>query len=348
MPWNVISSISPAELAAAAFTLPLFSLFLALLIFIGVRLILRVRGRDDRSVPRAGTGTSPVAVRYVLERRVLGVGAIALIAVFAIENVVDGYLLNLADVVAWWKYTTPLFAAFLCLTVALGLILFRGVVVPERPVVQLARRTWMSFGPRAGLIGAGVALVALFATTIAAGVASSADDRGRYIYLDIPVPNVPIDALRPWFYGWAYGVPVILCLAALIVVTWVTLRSNALRPFLRPETASAEQNARMEIAAGAVHIATAGMLLALGGAFRFISRSGTISHLTIEGQGQSHSYQTIWRYADLAVAAGWLAPVMETIAFLLLLIVANRLLRSRARTQPKAPTAHHSTPEPVR
>lgn len=343
---SAISSISPATLVAAAFSLPLFSFFLALLIFFGLRFARRLRGRGGRPKPRAGTHSA--AARYVPERRALGIGAIAVIIVFATENVVRGYMLNLVDVVSWWQYATPVFAAFLCIAVVLGLIVFRGTIHPEQPVVSTVRRTWMSFGPRAGIIGGCAALVALLATTVAAGMASSPDDRGRYIYLEIPVPNTAVDPLRPWFYGWAYGIPIIICLAALIATAWAMLRNNAIRPFLRPEAVAAERGARVEIASSAVCIATAGMLLALGGAFRFISRSGTISSLTITGDGRSDSYQTIWRYADLAVAAGWLAPALEIVAFLLLLFVASRLFHVQARAQQDDRTARSSTPEPVR
>jgi len=348
MSWSIISSISPAELAAAAFTLPLFSLVLASLIFAGTLFVRRLRSRRGRSIPRTPAGRPSTAMRYVLERRALGVGAIAMIVVFAIENVVRGYMLNLVDVVEWWQYATPVFAAFLCLAFVLGLIVFRGTIQPEQPVAPTARRTWTSFSPRAGLIGAGAALVALLATTIAAGMASSADDRGRYIYLELPVPNVPMDALRPWFYGWAYGVPVIVCLAALIAVTWATLRRNAARPFLRPETVGSEQSARVEIASGAVRIATAGMLLALGGAFRFIGRYGSISYVTTEVDGRRESYEMTWRYAEFAAAAGWLAPALEITAFVLLLVVASRLFHVRALRQPNGRIERSPQPETVR
>ncbi|WDH77403.1 hypothetical protein PTQ19_07535 [Microbacterium esteraromaticum] len=282
------------------------------------------------------------------EHRALSIGAIAVIVVFAIENVVRGYVLNLADIVEWWQYATPVFAAFLCLAVVLGLIVFRGTTPPERPVVPATRRTWMSFGPRAGLVGAGVALLALLATTIAAGLASSADERGRFIYLEIPVPNEQIDAIRPWFYGWAYGVPVIICLAALIAVAWATLQSNATRPFLRPETVGAEQTARVEVASGAVWIATAGMLLALAGAWRFIARAGSLSQLTVQGEGRSDSYEAVWRYAEFAVAAGWLAPVLEITAFALLIFVASRLRRTRALSRSVELTDRTLAPQDVR
>ena len=160
-----------------------------------------------------------------------------------------GYLLNLfdlsmSDVVSWWRYATPVFSAFLGISVVLGLIVTRGTTPPEAPVLPAARRTWLSFSPRRGIIGASIALLVLVATTIAAGLASSPDGQGRYIWLAIPVPNeVAIDPIRPWFYGWAYGVPVLICVAVLTAVTWAVLHTNAARPYIRPETVTAERDA---------------------------------------------------------------------------------------------------------
>lgn len=132
---------------------------------------------------------------------------------------------------------------------------------------------------------------------------------------------MPIDALRPWFYGWAYGVPGIIL----------------------------EQTARVEIASSAVRIATAGMLLALAGAFRFIGRSGSISSVTTEINGHDESYDMTWRYAEFAAAASWLAPALEITALLLLLLVARRMLiPAQALKQPNRSLEHSSDPETVR
>lgn len=351
MSQSSVASISLADLPGAAFTLPLFSLIVASLIGAGVALVAaRPRGESSRAVPQPEGAARSVESRYLPEHRALGVGAIAVIVAFAVENVVRGYLLNLSNIVEWWQYATPVFAAFLCLTVVLGLIVFRGTTLPEQPVVSAARRTWSSFGPRVGMIGAGIALMVLLATTIAAGLASSADERGRYIYLEIPIANEPmVDPLRPWFYGWSFGLPVIVCLAALTAVTWAVLRSNAVRSFLRPETVGAERAARAEIAAGAVRIATAGMLLALAGAWRFIARSGSGSLLIeTDAEGRRSSYETTWQYAEFAIAAGWLAPALEVVAFVLLLLVASRLRRVRSVDQSHDHTEQAADPETVR
>lgn len=393
MSQHILALPSPIDLAAAAFSLPLFSLVLAALIVAGTLLVPRLRNRPggaaattatatastrpsasasatatptasasatatataspSPSPPAAPTSTArptlpPATARYRPEHRALGIGAIAVVLVFAAENIVRGYLLNLSDIVEWWQYATPVFVAVLCLAVTLALIVLRGTNQPEQPVVPTARRTWLSFSPRAGLIGAVAAFIALLGTTIAAGLASSSDDRGRFIYLEIPVPNTEIEPLRPWFYGWDFGVPVLLCLAALALVTWATLRRNAMRPYLRPETLTAERQARVQIASGTVAIATAAMLLALGGAFRFIGRYGAMSQLTVGNDGTT--YDLAWQYAEFAAVARSLAPALEITGFALLLLVAIRLLRRPAperqdqRTPPSPrPSAQHET-----
>lgn len=326
-------------LIAIALSLPLSSLMIAAaLVAVGIPLVRRT-GRTGRRGDWAAERS--VARRHLPERRALGIGAVAVTTVYIVEYLVRGHMLNLADVVEWWQYATPVFAATLSLSLPAAMIVTRGTTPPEQAVLSGTRRTWTSFVPRAGLVGAVLSLGALIVTTLGAGAASSADERGRFVHLELRVPNTTIDPVRPWFYGWDYGVPVLICLAALVAVTWAALRWNAIRPFLRPETVDAERNARDEIAAGILGIAAAGTLLALGGAWRLIARGGSIRHLGIEGDG---AYELTWRYAEFALVAGWLAPAVEIIAFVLLLLVAARMRRMAARApepepEPQTPVA---------
>jgi len=320
-------SIGPADLVGAAFSTPLFSLVVALVVA-GLVLALSGSERSDRAVARNTVARS----RYAPESRTLGAVAIATVVIFVGENILRGYILNVADVVSWWRFALPLILSALGLIVLLGLIVTRGTTPPEIPVANGARRSWTTFGPGLGIGAACASLAALLATTIPAGLASSPDDRGRYIWLVIPVPNeATIDPIRQWFYGWAYGVPVLACLAVLVPATWAVLHYNASRPYLRPETVIDERGARREIAAGTVRVALAGMLIALAGAWRFIAQAGTGSQLIINGENGGAPYDVTWRYAELAVAGGWLAPVLEIIAFTVLLIVAARGLRRSTR-----------------
>lgn len=344
---NVISSLGPFDLIAAAFTVPLFSLVIAAIIVAGALVAARMRAHAGAATP-SGAAATPVLARYRPERRALGIGAIIVIVSFTVEAIVRGYLLRLVDIVEWWQYATPVFAASLCLTVVLVLVTFRGTTPPEQPAFPTSRRTWLSFGPRRGLVGAGATLLALVATTVAAGMASSSDERGRFIYLELPIPNTDLDALRPWFYGWAFGMPVLVCVAVLFLVSWGTLRRNAARPYLRLSTITAERRERVDVASCTVGIATAAMLLSLGGAFRFIGRYGSTSRVTISSEGQDATYDMTWQYAEFAAAADWLAPALEITAFALLLFVAQRMLGRRARARQVEPLNLGADPAPVR
>lgn len=324
MSQNTIIRFGPADVLDAALSLPFTSFVLAVLVVGGTLITTGMRNRRPAR-PSADVARS-VRARFLPERRALSLAAVAVIVVFGAENVIRGYLVNLPGVIAWWRYATPVFVAFLGITVVLGMILLRGTTPPESPVLPAARRTWLSFGPRAGLAGAGIALLAELATTIAAGLASSPDGQGRYVWLVIPVPNeAQIDPIRVPFYGWVYSTSVLVCLALLVVVSVMALRTNAARPYLRPGTVTAEREARRRVAGGVVRIATGGMLLALAGACRLIASAGSGSRLSIDGENGGKPYEAAWRYAELAVAAGWCAPILEVAAFTLLLLVATRL-----------------------
>lgn len=344
-----IFSYGLTGLVGAALSLPAVSLLLALILVMGIVTFTRSPNTDRRLARLSDEAAMAVDARYTRERRALGISALVVIVIFMVENIVRGYFLNMADVVSWWRFAIPIFVAFVGLGLLLAVIRFGGTVRPAQPAVLGSRRTWTTFGPRAGLVGAGVAVVALLVTTITAGLASSPDTEGRYIYLEIPIPNESIDPIRPWFYGWAYGVPVLACLVALTAVTLVVLHRNAARPFLRAETAGVEQTARSGIAAGAVQVATAGVLLTLAGAWRFIAASGSGSQLTVQGDTpQTGTYEVAWQYAEFAAIAGWLAPVLEIAAFVLLLLVARQLRRTPVRDQLTARAAQTTDAEVAR
>ncbi len=326
MPRFTKTAFSPIEMVGAAFSTPLVSLAIALMVAV---VIIAFSSSRSGHASMSESAVRPVRARYLPERRTLGIAAIAVVVVFVAENVVRGYLLNLIDVVAWWRFATPVACSFLTIAVLLVLIEVRGSA-PEAPVVTGARRGWMSFGPRGGLIAGCVALLLLVGTTIAAGFASAADGRGRHIWLEIPIPNeADIDPLRLTFYGWAFGVPVLIALAALVPACWAALHANASRPYIRPETVTGERALRREVASASVRIATAGMLLTLAGGWRLIASAGSGSQLWIDGQNAGLPYEAVWRYAELAAVAGWLAPALEIIAFVQLLLVAG-LLRGGA------------------
>lgn len=328
------------DLVRAAFSLPLFSLFLAAAI-VGAILIFASRPQVSlRQAPGGGAEViRSVRARYRIERVVLAITAMVVIVVFAVENVLRGYVLHLGEQLPWWRFATALFVAALGLGIVAA-IEVRGAKPSEVPVVSGARRTWTSFGPRVGLIGGVAVLVAILVTSIGAGLAAYVDSRGDSAWLEIPIPNEEtVDPLRLHFYGWTYGVPVLICAALLAAAIWGVLHANASRPYIRPETVAAERDARRGVARDAVRIATAAMLLGLAGAWRLIASAGTASGLVIEGQNDGAPYEVIWRYAELAAAAGWAAPVLEILAFALLLLVAVRIRTPKVPAEAEAAVA---------
>lgn len=312
----------PVPLLGAFLSMPWVSLILATIIAVGIVTSPRWRARGEG--PRVPSTASGIVARYAPEHRTLGVAAIAVIAVFLAENLITGYALNLSDVVSWWRYATPVFTASVGIGVLLVLIATRGSSRPEHPVLS-SRRTWLTFSPRLGSMGAVAAMLALIATTVAAGMASSRIGDGPYVYLELTVPNEAIDPVRPWFYGWAYGIPVLICTAALVAVTAAALHANAARAFLRPESVAVEQRERRDIATGITRIVVSAALLALAGAWRLIAEAGSVGGLTVEGDGGSESYEVFWRYGEIAAVGGWLAPALEITAFVLLLLVTAQL-----------------------
>lgn len=343
---HIASLLDPLQLLGALLSLPVVSLILAAVIAVGIAVSPRGTARRRSRVRLTPSASTAVSARYTPEHRTLGITAIAVIVIFAAENLVTGYVLgmfglSLNGVVGWWRYATPVFTASVCIAILLAMIATRGSTPPERPVVA-ARRTWLSFTSVAGWVGTALALLALTTTTLLAGLASSNLNGGPYVYLEIDVPNETIDPIRPWFYGWAYGIPVLICTVALVAVVVAALHANAARAFLRPETVVAEQRARRDIASGIARLAASASLLALAGALRFIAEAGTIAGLTIEGEGGSDSYDAFWRYGEIAAIGGWVAPALEITAFVLLFLVAAQLRRG-ARTGAPA----HDVAEPA-
>ncbi|PRB12092.1 hypothetical protein [Microbacterium sp. MYb62] len=314
----------PAQLLGAVLSMPWVSLILAAIIAVGIVASPRRRARQESGARLPATATGGIVARYAPEHRMLGISAIAVIAVFLAENLITGYALNLNGVVSWWRYAAPVFTASIGIGVLLVLIATRGSSRPERPALS-SRRTWLTFSPRIGSLGAVTALLSLIATSVAAGMASSRIGDGPYVYLEIGVSNESIDPIRPWFYGWAYGIPVLICTAVLVAVTAAALHANAARAFLHPEIVIAEQRERRDIAKGVTRIVTSGALLALAGAWRFIAEAGTLTGLTIQSDGGSESYEVFWRYGEIAAIGGWLAPALEITAFVLLLLVTAQL-----------------------
>jgi hypothetical protein len=136
------------------------------------------------------------------------------------------------------------------------------------------------------------------------------------------VPNTDVRPLLPWTFGWSYGLPVLVCLVAVVAVAWVAMHRDAVRPFARPEAVTAESRERAATASAVLGLVAAGALLAVGGAFRLIA-SASIGGVSIGGGPDAGSYVTA-----MAPFTGTVMRVLggaaEITAFTVLLLLAAR------------------------
>ena len=343
MPAETASLTGPIQALGAALSTPLVSLVLAAIVTGAIVIAAGGNARRRSHIRLGAVSADGVPSRYTGERRTLGISAIGVIAAVVAENLITGYALELNGVVSWWHYAAPVFLASVAVGALLVVIIRRGSAARGVPAVS-ARRTWLTFSSRTGSTGAALSVLALTATTLLAGLASSNIDGGPYVFLEIGIPNESgIDPVRPWFYGWAYGIPVLVCTALLVAVAVAALHANAARTFLRPESVIAEHHERRVIATGITRLTTAGALLALAGAWRFIAEAGVVTELVeMRADGGSDSYEAVWRYAEIAAIGGWLAPLVEILAFVLLLLVTAQL-----RPAPTRVPSTSSTGSPV-
>ena len=219
----------------------------------------------------------------------------------------------------------PLVAAIATIAVAL-VIVGRTPVRPQVPITPVRPRGWLSFTRRRDWITATVVLATLVLTSVIAGAASAPDEHGWYSMIEIPVGT-----LEPGFasfFGWAYGLPVLVAAAVLAAVVSWALHLSAARPFIRPETVEAETTERRALSSVLVAVMLGATLLVLGDAVRLIAGAGMGSvGVGIPGIGD-FNYST--GYAALAPAMLALGNLIQIWAIALLLITAaGRTFRLR-------------------
>lgn len=325
---------NPLALVQVMLSLTIGSLFIAIVIVAAIGIVRRGRHAGARSQTRAasddiGPATDVIVARYRAEHAVLRIGALAVVAVFTTEWIVRALFLDLVNVVEWWVYATPITAAAFAIMAALVPLTRRARTSARRPSLSTTPRTWRSFSNRFDLALGGTSVALLLATTVIAGLASSSDEAGRFIYIDIQIPNTDVDPVRPWFYGWSFGVPVLIALAGLVFVTIIALAANAARPYFASEAMPAERRGRERTASAIAWIASGATLIALGGAWRFVTRA-SLTGLHIEGDdGEVTSYVSGTDLSAFATVLDWAAPAVEIAGFALLLLIALGLLERR-------------------
>lgn len=324
------STWTASDLLAVLFTVPITSLVFVIFAALFLALV------REAWVTKVGEGrrnpvsdTRSVREKYRTAHVVLGAAAIGMAAWYVLESIIRGYVMVVPAELVWVRFAGPIMCGILGLGLVVVQIVVCGSEYPEAPVILATRRTWSSFSERGDVVVAVAVLLALVTTTIGAGLTASVDARGISDTVEIPVPNLAeVDPIRVPFFGWAYGVPVLLSSGILVVALAVLLQVNAARPYARPESVAGERTARRRIATGALRIAAASMLLTLASAWRLIANAGSVSRLEIVGENEGSPYEVTWRFAEFAVVAGWGAPILEIVAFTLLILMVIRLPRA--------------------
>lgn len=342
------SAWTASDLLAVLFTVPITSLVFVIFAALFLALVREawvMKVGDGRRNPMSDMRS--VREKYHTAHVVLGAAAIGIGAWYVLESIIRGYVMAVPAELVWVRFAGPIMCAILGLGLVAVQIVVRGSEYPEAPVILADRRTWASFSERRDVMVAAAVLLALVTTTIVAGLTASVDALGISDSVAIPVPNLSaVDPIRIPFFGWAYGIPVLLCSGILLVVLAVLLQVNAVRPYVRPESVAVERTARRRIATGALRIAAASMLLTLAGAWRLIANAGSVSRLEIVGENEGSPYEVTWRFAEFAVVAGWGAPILEIVAFTLLILMVIR--RPRAVVGSAATRARAVEPEEAR
>lgn len=213
-----------------------------------------------------------------------------------------------------WRYTLAPAAA--ALGALLVVLVDRRARAGRASTTALTRRTWRTFVPHRSLIIAGSVAAALVLVTVAAGLASSADahavehgEAAEFRWLQVGGDaSGGVFSLVP-FFGWWYGVPVVIALAVTLAIVVGALRAIAVAPF-RDAAVAAETAERTVRAHGIVLVTTFAMLVLLGGVLQFIGFAGASGLFVPADDGTEYSWTS--GFAGIAVPSiivGWLLQV---------------------------------------
>ncbi len=170
----------------------------------------------------------------------------------------------------WWPEVLPIAAG----TVAV-LIAGRGVTAPvaaDRPVLDLRRRGPLTFTRGVESLTTAITTVVLALTVLGAGLLSSQDDEGRYAFITMPVGDATASTE---FFGWYYGLPVVVATAVLVVVTLVGLHRIARAPRADIDRAGDDLR-RRDRSSAVLRSATAALLLTLGSAWQLVAHASSL------------------------------------------------------------------------
>lgn len=279
---------------------------------------------------RQREAVSPAVRWWVLTGAVLG-ALVLLAGVAGGVGSLFGLPASLFEVWSSTRFVLPLLAGLLAIAIAL-------VPAAPRPggaSVVLARRTLITFAPRGWLVTLGSVVAVVLALTVAAGMASQRDDKGRWRFYEA---DVGVVSLGTEIYGWYYSVPALALLVALLATVALALALIA-RPRLATDIA-ADKACRRWRARQVVILATAAVVLHLSRILNSLSGTASLEGGASIGDGWVFAYGRFAALEGPLQVAGQLAGVVGWACwFLVPLTALAAASRSRARSEPSATEA---------
>jgi cytochrome bd-type quinol oxidase subunit 2 len=236
------------------------------LIGLGVALVLVRRSRS-------ATAGQSLSGRLSSVIAVLGVIALWLIR-FWFPDLTD----------APWRFALPLAAAAIAIAIfaVTGANAHPGGGVRE---VDLSPRSVWTFGSSWWFVGLFMLAGVLVATVVFAGLASSPDDDGQFTRIVLDMGNAQASTV---FFGWAFGIPVLVGLVLLLLIVFVALWRIARAavpadPIRREHETAARRNQARTV----LSISSGATAFTLGAALGFLGRSSSLAaSITVPQGGQ--------------------------------------------------------------
>lgn len=230
----------------------------------------------------------------------------------------------------WWPEVLPVAAGVVAVLVA-----GRGVPAPaaaDRPVLDLRRRGPLTFTRGVEAWAAAGTAVVLALTVLGAGLLSSRDDDGRYASITIPVGDATASTE---FFGWYYGLPVVLAAAVLVVVTLAGLHRIARAPRTDADRVGDDLR-RRDRSSAVLRSATAALLLTLGSAWQLVASASSLRTSVPGTQAGTIEFGT--SFAALGPVLGFSSHCVVGLG--LALVVAQLLGRRRSGTRAGVGSGH--------
>ncbi|WP_457101476.1 hypothetical protein [Microbacterium sp. P5_E9] len=177
---------------------------------------------------------------------------------------------------------------------------------------ELSRRTVLTFSRPWWFVTFGIVLLLTVAVAVAAGVASSPDEQGRYT---LYVVEVGTAAASTTIYGWHYSVPCLILLAALVGVMTIDLTLIS-RPAIA-ENRDEDVAVRRVRSLNVVRVGMGVVLLHLSAVLSSLAGTSTLSAGIGTGAGIAGEINVGTSFAALTPFLYWAGAVVGVIGLAL-------------------------------